>query len=72
MHRMTDFDGEWFMILVRLLAARKNLVQGNRVAPCDATVRQTPHVFSDSPGISLECLPIREEEWNTLLTSLKN
>ena len=49
---MTDFDWEWFMIEVRLLATRKNLVYDNRVAQCDATVRQTPHVFSDSPGIN--------------------
>ena len=32
------------------MAARKNLVHDGRVAQCDATVRQTPHVFSDSPG----------------------
>ena len=36
---------------VRLLAAQKNLVPDNRVAKCGVTVRQTPHVFSDSPGI---------------------
>ena len=39
------------MIQVRLLAAWKNLVHDDRVAQCDATVRQTPHVFSDSPGM---------------------
>ena len=38
-------------MLVRLLAARKNLFHDNRVAKCDVTVRQTPHVISDSPGI---------------------
>ena len=52
---MTDFDRERFMIKARLLAARKILVHDNRVAKCD--VRQTPYVFSDSPGI-LECLAV--------------
>ena len=47
---MTDFDGEKFKIYVRLLATRKNLVHVNRMAKCGVTVRQTPHVFSDSPG----------------------
>ena len=48
---MTDFDGERFMIKVRLLAACNNLVHDNRMDNCDVTVCQTPHVFSDSPGI---------------------
>ena len=50
---MTDFDSERFAILVKLLAARKNRVHDNHMAKCDVTVRKTPHVFSDSPGISL-------------------
>ena len=35
------------------MAARKILVDDNRVrvAQCDATVRQRPHIFSDSFGI---------------------
>ena len=39
------------MIEVRLLAAWKNLVHNDRKTQCNATVLQTPHVFSDSPGI---------------------
>ena len=50
MHQKTDSVGEWFMIYVRLLASRKNLVYDNRKAQCDAKVCQTPHVFSDLPG----------------------
>ena len=34
-----------------MLAAWKTLVHDDRVAKCDATVRQTPHIFSDSPRI---------------------
>ena len=30
-------------MIVRLLAAGKNLVHDNCVAKCDVTVRQTPH-----------------------------
>ena len=39
---------------LRLWAAWKNLFRDDRVAPCDATVRQTPHIFPDSHGMTLE------------------
>ena len=42
---------------VRLLAERKNLVHDDQVAQCHATVRQTPHVFSDSPGMLSDEIP---------------
>ena len=45
-----QFQWERFMIQVRLLAAWKNLVHNDRMAPCDATVQQTPHFFAESPG----------------------
>ena len=48
---MTDFDGKRFMIEVRPLALWKKFFYSNRMAKFDVTVRQTPHVFSDSPGI---------------------
>ena len=47
------FDGERFTISVRLFATQKNLVHDNWIAKCDATVCQTPHIFSDSPCISM-------------------
>ena len=46
---MTDLKDEKFMIQVRILAAGKNLVDDNRVAKRDVTVRQTAPFFSDSP-----------------------
>ena len=48
MHQMTGFDGERFMIYVRLLAARKNFFHDNRVAKSDVTKQRT--FFSDLPG----------------------
>ena len=48
---MTDFDGEMFMIYVRIFVVSKNLVHDNRMAKCDVKVSQTPHIFFDSPGI---------------------
>ena len=38
------------MISAKLLAVWKDLAHDDRVPQCDAIVRQTPHVFSDSPG----------------------
>ena len=44
---MIDFDGERFMIKVRLLATRKNLFCDNQVAKCVVRqVRETPPIFS--------------------------
>ena len=49
------------MISVRLLATWKNLVDDDRVAQCDATVRQTPNVSSYSPGMKMNQLQIPTE-----------
>ena len=46
---MTNFDGEKFMIYIRLLPAQKYLGHDVRVVKCDVTVRQMRHVF-DSTG----------------------
>ena len=42
---MTDLDGETFVIYVRRLAVRENLVHDNWVATCDVTICQTLHLF---------------------------
>ena len=47
---MADFDVKRLMIEVKPLASWKKFVHGNRMVKFDVTVRQTPHVFSDSPG----------------------
>ena len=49
MHQKTDFNGEMFMISVRLLAARKNLVHDIQAAKCDSTIRQWPTFFLIHP-----------------------
>ena len=51
MHQVTDLDLERFMIYVGPLAAWKNIFHDNRMAKYDVALRQTLHVFSDSPGI---------------------
>ena len=56
----------------------KNCVHGHRVATFDVTVRQTPHVFSDSPGIwdySKANVPeirrcVNDTDWQDLLNGL--
>ena len=59
MHQVTDFDGERFMIQVRLLAGYKNLVHDNQVAKCDITVCQTPNVFFNSPSLyTVYCITV--------------
>ena len=38
----------------------EKFVHGNRMAKFDVTVRQTPHVFSDSPGIYCKVNNVKE------------
>ena len=64
MHQVTKFNGERFMIEVGLLVAQKTLVHDDRMAKQGVTVRQTPHVFSDSILICERHNPCNEVGFN--------
>ena len=49
MHQMTDFDGERFMFYSLLRGENHFTTSGE--ARYDITIRQTPDVFSNSPGL---------------------
>ena len=49
MQQVTHFNGEGFMIKVRLSATRDTLVYDNCVAQRDMTVSHTPRVFLTQP-----------------------
>ena len=50
MLQVTNLNGEKFLIIVRLLVLRENLVHVDRVAQRDVTVRETPYVSSGPPA----------------------